>query len=1745
MAINLTTTTSNVTVDATTNTITVGSTPSNVTVSTKVSGVSNTIIRNALTVSDTGGDGSLTYDNGTGIFTYTGPSAAEVRSHFTAQSPINLDSGTISINESALFSGKTTDDLAEGTTNLYLNGTGTTSNLTEGTNLYFTDGRSRASISVNTNVTPVGNGALDYNSVTGVITYTPADSQAAPVDSVNGQTGVVVLDTGDLQESGNLFYTDARSRGAISIGTAGGSGLGELQYNSTTGVFDFYSVQPNEIRAMFSGVSPITFNSGNGEIGLDGSTLLDNSTTDDLAEGTTNLYFTTDRSNTAVTAHFANASAAPFVFNGNVDVQGNLNYVNVEDLLVNDRSITLNYGNVAQDAQIFVDRTGAGGSNVDLKWNETTDKWQFTNDGSTYQDIGSFAGNTTDSLPEGTTNLYFSNTRVTAAILGNEITTKDILETVAVGEYPYNTGTANVSGTWSIVPDFGSRFHGRLIGDITYLETNGVDEGHVCTLVMQQDSVGGRVLDLTTTPGNWTDWTFVNDYSTLSSDPDAIDVMTFFKDDESGKILASLINFTSTGLIQNSELANSNVIINGKTINLGDTTDLTGLTGNIDITGNVNGTYFHGDGSNISGLTTDIVSEGTNLYYTNNRVDNQIDAYLTGGTGIDYSLGTIDLADTAVTPGTYGDALNVSQVTVDQQGRITSVTDVAIASGSGTVTSVTAGDGMTQSGTSTIDPTLDVVGGFGITVNADNIELANADVLTLLDSGVGTGNINTTGTITAGLFEGPINGAVLLKVHNNTGTTIDKGNVVYLTGGNNGDNPYVDNAKADSSTTMPAFGIAYENIPASLGGEIVTLGELTGLDLTGFTTGDHLFVSTTTAGAFQNTQPTTEANLIQNIGKVVKGGTGGALEFTGAGRTNATPNLDRGNMFLGSTSNTSVAVTPSNNFKTLSNAFDLSNTLSNVNTITTEATKDLELYANKSAGKTEFYSQYGADSTNTNVGSIAGDGYSVSVTNTLRYNLNVVSQGNIPTLLNDSAQNIDAYAFAGTVTAGSNQMSITDGGSFSSFNNNGGQGGSGFTSDFTTAKSGIGQYCGWNDILASMWLDGTSGQTSGFPTDVYVVSVDTVGNTITMSENAIENATFTQTSPIVIPQGAVNTQTGFCIDIFSQNDLAVTSSRTAMIGNDNIGFGLWGVRKRTNNYAFPLSGPTQDDFQWSLGSSSDWTFNLGTAGNREKFLRQRSSLEIEQGHFKAPQGLMVGSSTEMSNRGFGDPITGFGINVMWDGLTDSTNLNDFVDAGQALPQILMKSYTTGTFQGVGASQISRGGPRLFFSSATGSVDTPELETYPLTNQELGRLAFWGSAGNTATPSSINVPALINVNAHDDWTVNGASGVGGNADMHFAATSNKDVGADVFMSYEAGELVLASGKTTTSANIVLAPALQSNNGNVSSAYSGAVHQYARANYYDVGTETGSRLAVVQGTNSASAGIISLGLTREAIAGTDTVNLDTAFNGAVTNGGSVGFGSPDDDGVLVIQDGSSGAFSTIESDGTQITIAGGTGTNIAAVAGGTYYAKTIASEDPFGDGTAIFLYTDSGTTTRASASALGISGFNSSGGTASYSVTGVSAIDWDLELESSGTDLKLKADSNTKVTFTESGDLTAIGTVTGDVGDFESVPLKQFTETVVALGNQGGDISSQLDANNGSIYTVTATSDLTIDSIANAQTGTSMKIIVIQDGTGGKILNSTMRFEGGSTTLSSGSGARDIIDVFFDGSDYYAKIGLNYS
>ena len=52
-------------------------------------------VRSNITVSDSGGDGSLAYNSTSGVITYTGPSASEVRAHFTGGTGITISSGTI------------------------------------------------------------------------------------------------------------------------------------------------------------------------------------------------------------------------------------------------------------------------------------------------------------------------------------------------------------------------------------------------------------------------------------------------------------------------------------------------------------------------------------------------------------------------------------------------------------------------------------------------------------------------------------------------------------------------------------------------------------------------------------------------------------------------------------------------------------------------------------------------------------------------------------------------------------------------------------------------------------------------------------------------------------------------------------------------------------------------------------------------------------------------------------------------------------------------------------------------------------------------------------------------------------------------------------------------------------------------------------------------------------------------------------------------------------------------------------------------------------------------------------------------------------------------------------------------------------------------------------------------------------------------------------------------------------------
>lgn len=72
-------------------------------------------VRAMFSHSDTGGDGSFTYNSSTGVFTYTGPSAAEVRAHFSQGTGITITNGQIATTITQYSDSDVQSYLSEGT----------------------------------------------------------------------------------------------------------------------------------------------------------------------------------------------------------------------------------------------------------------------------------------------------------------------------------------------------------------------------------------------------------------------------------------------------------------------------------------------------------------------------------------------------------------------------------------------------------------------------------------------------------------------------------------------------------------------------------------------------------------------------------------------------------------------------------------------------------------------------------------------------------------------------------------------------------------------------------------------------------------------------------------------------------------------------------------------------------------------------------------------------------------------------------------------------------------------------------------------------------------------------------------------------------------------------------------------------------------------------------------------------------------------------------------------------------------------------------------------------------------------------------------------------------------------------------------------------------------------------------------------------------------------------------------------
>ena len=174
------------------------------------------------------------------------------------------------------------------------------------------------------------------------------------------------------------------------------------------------------------------------------------------------------------------------------------------------------------------------------------------------------------------------------------------------------------------------------------------------------------------------------------------------------------------------------------------------------------------------------------------------------------------------------------------------------------------------------------------------------------DVTITNGELTVNGSAEAELFKGDIEGAVHFKGAEASGATLAKGDVVYVSG-HSGQKTEVDLADASDSSKMPAFGIVAAD-PNGVNVDVVTFGTLKSIDTSTYTDGDELYVDTT-AGGLTATAPSGEGNLVQKIAKVVKAHNSGNIKVMGAGRTNATPNLNDGNIFIGDSNN--VATTAS------------------------------------------------------------------------------------------------------------------------------------------------------------------------------------------------------------------------------------------------------------------------------------------------------------------------------------------------------------------------------------------------------------------------------------------------------------------------------------------------------------------------------------------------------------------------------------------------------------------------------------------------------------------------------------------------------------------------------------------------------------------------------------------------------------------------------------------------------------------
>jgi len=1355
---------------------------------------------------------------------------------------------------------------------------------------------------------------------------------------------------------------------------------------------------------------------------------------------------------------------------------------------------TQNIINVAEVAAVSdADVRAALGNTAPILYNVSTGIFSFDSN-------AAFSGKTTDDLAEGSTNLYFTDTRVDnrvpTSILNSNITLKQYRDTV------FDNG--NISGNVTINVANGAMHKANITGNITGINVANVAAGTSLLVVLEQDAIGLAYLDTTTFASNWTNWKFVNDDTALNAAPNGVSYLGIVYDGEYYHL--SVLTDAGGDLIPNSQLANSNVIINGITIPLGSSAT----------------------------LTTANIAENTNLYFTAARARGNVSATDAGGLG----SFTYSSANGVFTYSGPSDS--------DVRNLLSSTSPITYSNTTGII-------GL--SGTASITTTGNISGGFilgnGSLLTGLPATYSNASVANFLANGFGSNNITTTGTISVGTLTSAsacvtiasgknlrLSGTSPTIIGDETGasqnatirfdsvnvvigddSTADRFAVKHKTTGNTlfqvgsriagsgssdadadvrifgnvyvgAEDPLIDNSNAYIKKDGEIYGrilntlnhvIAGGNISAPSGNISTNYFLGNGSLLTGITT-----VSNAQVVAYIATQPLTVGGNLDVNGNINATGninyqnvtdlyvtdqkitlnsnaatnsnveiisnrptaTNTMLkwneqstrwEFTNNGTTYypipaSTSDLAEGTNLYYTTqrvrSNISVTVgSPSGNGNlsydnsngvftftpadtsaagtvtqintgenltggpiTATGTIGMANALANVSTITAEATKNIVLNTANALVTQQKYN-------NTDVfsGNVSSDGYAFFRAN--NYAGNAVSSYS-------GVANIENFVFnTGNTTVGSNAITGVS------------------LYQYVIGITGAGIAANISNVAVNSMLSVNEDSPYPFPQNTVVTSVDAANSTIYMSASATASVDLTlDVLAFFLHPVLLDTTTGQAIAVYSEFDVNGSGSKTTLINSEPL---------FTSKYAYPKSGFNINDFDViTAGVAGNYTL-----GNLTNNFIGRNKVESPTSVFQAPRGFVVGNA-DLSGRAENDSLPSFGINVLWDGLANVTT--DY--AGNAPnTQLLLKQYSDNSGQ---ATNPTTFGPRLFFTSARGNKNLPYTETYPRKNDELGRITWWGSTQTLGAPGTLGPPAWISGVAGQDH-IDTNSGVG----MYFGISPNsstENFNRSLYLASTMGNTLIASAQDSTGTHrpIIFAPSyVASSQGNSVLLYNQTINgsdpnttaintsgaHFAQINYNNTGALTGSKLAVTNGNNSTTQreGDLVLSIDRNYTSANANVRVRTGQTNYY--GGT----SPDRIRFAFTPNGLV--------DGTAVTINNFVNTTVAAALNGNvFYVKANTSG---GLTNSYELYYDSGLTSGVN---LGVSNVTAGPGTVEYTRNnGVTPKDWSFVLAQGSNSLVLTEDGGTRVTF-EGSNVTTIGTVNaayfvGDGSGLTNIPI----------------------------------------------------------------------------------------------------------